>query len=145
MTNDDIAYLRLLADWHDRQARYLLLTVPANIFHTGLPAPLSVIQARYVRLVASVLVVLDRTFDDAEELREFSLRYLAGFANFGTPLADAEIHAAVPLCVHHSLEGEHVHALRSRERGCFLVVQNSMGGKNSVNNRCRIAKHFRPK
>ena len=34
-----------------------------------------------------------------------------------------EIHAAVPLCVHHSLEGEHVHALRSRERGCFLVVQ----------------------
>ena len=24
---------------------------------------------------------------------------------------------------HHSLEGEHVHALRSRERGCFLVVQ----------------------
>jgi hypothetical protein len=47
--------------------------------------------------------------------------------------------------VHHSLEGEHVHALRSRERGCFLVVQNSMGGKNSVNNRCRIAKHFQPK
>jgi hypothetical protein len=70
-----------------------------------------------------VLVVLDRTFDDAEELREFSLRYLAGFANFGKPLADAEIHAAVPLCVHHSFEGEHVHALRSRERGCFLVVQ----------------------
>src|SRR5215813_10292877 len=29
----------------------------------------------------------------------------------------------VPLCVHHSLEGEHVHALRRRERGCFLVVQ----------------------
>jgi hypothetical protein len=27
------------------------------------------------------------------------------------------------LCVHHSLEGEHVHALGSRERGCFLVVQ----------------------
>ena len=25
--------------------------------------------------------------------------------------------------VHHSLEGEHVHALRSRERGCFPVVQ----------------------
>jgi hypothetical protein len=70
MTNDDIAYLRLLADWHDRQARYLLLTVPANVFHTGLRAPLSVIQA---------------------------------------PRAD------------------------------------SMGGKNSVNNRCRIAKHFRPK
>src|SRR5262249_46587123 len=42
---------------------------------------------------------------------------------FGKPLADAEIHAAVPLCVHHSLEGEHVHARRSRERGCFLVVQ----------------------
>jgi len=49
--------------------------------------------------------------------------FLAGFANFGKPLADAKIHAAVPLCVHHSLEGEHVHALRSRERGCFLVVQ----------------------
>jgi hypothetical protein len=47
--------------------------------------------------------------------------------------------------VHHSLEDEHVHALRSRERGCFLVVQDTMGGKNSVNNRCRIAKHFRPK
>src|SRR5215472_5888338 len=31
--------------------------------------------------------------------------------------------STVPLCVHHSLEGEHVHALRSRERGCFLVVQ----------------------
>ena len=29
-----------------------------------------------------MLVGLDRTFDDAEELREFSLRYLAGFANF---------------------------------------------------------------
>src|SRR5262249_22346569 len=25
--------------------------------------------------------------------------------------------------VRHSLEGEHLHALRSRERGCFLVVQ----------------------
>src|SRR5215467_14695972 len=31
--------------------------------------------------------------------------------------------SAVPLCVHHSLEGEHVQALRSRECGCFLVVQ----------------------
>src|SRR5215468_9234344 len=31
--------------------------------------------------------------------------------------------STVPLCVHHSLEGEHVHALRSCERGCFLVVQ----------------------
>jgi hypothetical protein len=70
-----------------------------------------------------VLVVLDRTFDDAEELREFSLRYLAGFANFGKHVADVEIHAAVPLCVHHCPEGEHVHALRSRERGCVLVVQ----------------------
>jgi hypothetical protein len=49
------------------------------------------------------------------------------------------------LDVHHSLEDEHVHALGSRERGCFLVVQDSMGGKNSVNNRRRIAKHFRPK
>src|SRR5262249_41497438 len=80
-------------------------------------------------LVASVLVVLDRTFDDAEELREFSLRYLAGFANFGKPLADAEIHAAVPLCVHHSLEGEHVRALKSRERGCFPVVQTLWADK----------------
>jgi hypothetical protein len=33
--------------------------------------------------------------------------------------------STVPLCVHHSLEGEHVH----RERGCFLVVKTSMGGK----------------
>ena len=31
------------------------------------------------------------------------------------PLADAEIHAAVSLCVHHSLEGEHVHALIYKE------------------------------
>src|SRR6516162_9516894 len=30
MTNDDIAFLRQLADWHDRQARYLLLTMPAD-------------------------------------------------------------------------------------------------------------------
>jgi hypothetical protein len=30
MTNDDIAFLRQLADWHDRQARYLLLTMPAG-------------------------------------------------------------------------------------------------------------------
>jgi hypothetical protein len=35
MTNDDIAYLRLLADWHDRQARYLLLTVPASQHDQG--------------------------------------------------------------------------------------------------------------
>jgi hypothetical protein len=39
LTNDDIAYLRLLADWHDLQARYLLLTVPANVFHTGAACP----------------------------------------------------------------------------------------------------------
>src|SRR5215469_15877207 len=42
----------------------------------------------------------------------------------GLPRFNAlRIHASIPLCVHHSLEGEHVHALRSRERGCFLVVQ----------------------
>jgi hypothetical protein len=35
MTNDDIAYLRLLADWHNRQARYLLLTVPASQHDQG--------------------------------------------------------------------------------------------------------------
>jgi hypothetical protein len=35
MTNDDVACLRLLADWHDRQARYLLLTVPAGQHHQG--------------------------------------------------------------------------------------------------------------
>jgi hypothetical protein len=39
------------------------------------------------------------------------------------------LNAAVPLCVHHSLEGEHVHALRSRERGCFLVVQTQWAEK----------------
>lgn len=56
-------------------------------------------------------------------IRSSYLVHESAFANFGKALADAEIHAAVPLCVHHSLEGEHVHALRSRERGCFLVVQ----------------------
>jgi hypothetical protein len=35
MTNDDIVYLRLLADWHDRQADYLLLTVPAGQHDQG--------------------------------------------------------------------------------------------------------------
>ena len=35
MTNDDIAFLRLLADWHDRQARYLLLTIPAGQHDQG--------------------------------------------------------------------------------------------------------------
>jgi len=37
----------------------------------------------------------------------------------------------VPLCVHHSLEGEHVHALGSRERGCSLVVQTLWAEKIS--------------
>jgi hypothetical protein len=46
MTSEDIAYLRLLADWHDRQARYLLLTVPVGQhdqghFHSRAPARLS--------------------------------------------------------------------------------------------------------
>src|SRR5215469_3133109 len=42
----------------------------------------------------------------------------------GLPRFNAlRIHASIPLCVHHSLEGEHVHALRSRERGCSLIVQ----------------------
>jgi hypothetical protein len=35
MTNDDIAYLRLLADWHGRQARYLLLTLPSGQHDQG--------------------------------------------------------------------------------------------------------------
>jgi hypothetical protein len=35
MTNDDIAHLRLLAEWHDRQARYLLLTVPGGQHDEG--------------------------------------------------------------------------------------------------------------
>jgi hypothetical protein len=35
MTNDNIACLRLLADWHDRQARYLLLSVPAGQHDQG--------------------------------------------------------------------------------------------------------------
>jgi hypothetical protein len=35
MTNDDIAFLRHLADWHDRQARYLLLTMPAGQHDQG--------------------------------------------------------------------------------------------------------------
>src|SRR5215813_15193754 len=43
-----------------------------------------------------------------------------------------KIHAAVPLCVHHYLEGEHVHALRSRERGCFLVAQTLWAEKGSL-------------
>jgi hypothetical protein len=45
MTNDDVAYLRLLADWHDRQARYVLLAVPAEHdqgrFHSMAAARLS--------------------------------------------------------------------------------------------------------
>jgi hypothetical protein len=44
MTSDDIAYLRLLADWHDRQARYLLLTMPVSTkgrFHFMAAARLS--------------------------------------------------------------------------------------------------------
>jgi hypothetical protein len=35
MTSDDIAYLRLLADWHDRQAPYVLLAVPAGQHDQG--------------------------------------------------------------------------------------------------------------
>jgi hypothetical protein len=35
VTNDDIAHLRLLAEWHNRQARYLLLTVPADQHDQG--------------------------------------------------------------------------------------------------------------
>jgi hypothetical protein len=35
MTNDDIAFLRQLADWHHRQARYLLLTMPAGQHDQG--------------------------------------------------------------------------------------------------------------
>jgi hypothetical protein len=35
MTSDDIAYLRLLADWHNRQAYYLLLAGPAGQHDQG--------------------------------------------------------------------------------------------------------------
>jgi len=43
MTNDDVACLRLLADWHGRQAHYLLLTVAyeQGHFHTLAAARLS--------------------------------------------------------------------------------------------------------
>jgi len=33
MTNDDVECLRLLADWHGRQAHYLLLTVAYDQGH----------------------------------------------------------------------------------------------------------------
>jgi hypothetical protein len=35
MTNDDVAFLRQLADWHDRQGRYLLLTISAGQHDQG--------------------------------------------------------------------------------------------------------------
>ncbi len=35
VTSEDIAYLRLLADWHDRQAPYVLLAVPAGQHDQG--------------------------------------------------------------------------------------------------------------
>jgi len=43
MTNDDIACLRQLADWHNQQARYLLLTVAYDQghFHSMAAARLS--------------------------------------------------------------------------------------------------------
>jgi len=43
MTDDDIAYLRLLADWHARQAHDLLLTVAYDQghFHSLAAAKLS--------------------------------------------------------------------------------------------------------
>ena len=43
MTDDDIAYLRLLADWHARQAHDLLLTVAYDQghFHSMAAARLS--------------------------------------------------------------------------------------------------------
>jgi hypothetical protein len=47
-------------------------------------------MARYVRLVASVLVVLDRTFDDA--LREFSCDILRDL-RISASLSPTEIHA----------------------------------------------------
>src|SRR5215472_5791077 len=50
---------------------------------------------------------------------------------------------AVPLCVHHSLEGEHVHGSKEPRAQLLSCRADSMGGKNSVNNRCRIAQHFR--
>src|SRR5215510_2141794 len=49
------------------------------------------------------------------------LVYASGRSQLLTNLFE-DIHAG-SVCVHHSLEGRRVHALRSRERGCFLVVQ----------------------
>jgi hypothetical protein len=43
---------------------------------------------------------------------------------------------------------EKVHALVHNLHGAFQNMHTAVtniGGKNSVNNRCRIAKHFRPK
>jgi len=48
MTNDDIAHLRLLADWHGQQARYLLLAVPAGQHDQGRFHPMA--AARLSRL-----------------------------------------------------------------------------------------------
>jgi hypothetical protein len=35
MTSDDIAHLRPFADWHDRQARYLWLSMPTGQHDQG--------------------------------------------------------------------------------------------------------------
>src|SRR5215813_13747487 len=56
MTNDDIAHLRLLADWHGRQARYLLLAVPAGQHDQGRFH--SMAAARLSRLADEAGVVL---------------------------------------------------------------------------------------
>jgi hypothetical protein len=58
MTNDDVACLRLLADWHDRQARYLLLTVPDGQHDQGRFHSLA--AARLSRLADEAGVVLDQ-------------------------------------------------------------------------------------
>jgi len=78
-------------------------------------------------------------------IRSSYLVHESAFANFGKPLTDAEIHAAVPLCVPSFPRGRA--CARSNEPWARLLScrADSMGGKNSVNNRCRIAKHFRPK
>src|SRR5215813_8943137 len=50
------------------------------------------------------------------------LVYASGRSQLLTNLFEDTCRGSVVAFI-HSLEGEHVHALRSRERGCFLVVQ----------------------
>src|SRR5262249_25882309 len=45
----------------------------------------------------------------------FKVAYMVMIADWSVPCG------FIVLVIHHSVEDEHVHALRSRERGCFLV------------------------